>query len=1129
MEENQTPKQQGPEEKKALKQKRKEQKKLAKMKRRSRCRHLKNFLWWLTGVLTPAILLVIVIAVGTFLIPISTYFKWAGIENPDEYVSQEIANKNLFNGITGVTEYTMEDVPAVRLLINTLSDTLSEIEVNGNTVIKVDRQKLESLGNYKIIDDIPELFEDYVSCLSVVVTISDLGVDLGDIGQIPTINTFEEVKEDTDLTKRLTDGTPLAIPQLYYFDANQLSSSSGGATTFSTTQQTPDYRRAFKNDSNFVDELSTLNADQINALKYYYPALDHVPAVDFMAVFGPRFKMTTVVSLLNLFAPVEEDGLFNKILGGETIETIGSLDMTDIKLVDVLDPPSSELPGKDDPDYESKMEAYNKNREIYDILKDCTGKNSYEEISLSDLTNMNTNDIVLADFIDAPTSDTPCEKPAVGDPDYENKMEAYNAYHKNRKLYDILLDASDITFESCETYRTLKLKHLQNINIDHVKLVTVIEAPSTYKPTICEENYQEKLDAYNNNREIYSILLDATGKSAYEEITIHDLSSINVDNVILADILEAPTSDVKCEKPSEDDPDYDRKMQEYDAYHKNRKLYDILLNASGIEFEDCSSYRQITVASLKQINVDDIKLSTVLEAPSDYKPTLGEENYQEKLDAYNRNRDLYNLLMDATNKTDYNDITLSDLSHLNIDDVTLANIFEAPTSDTPVDKPDESDPDYAQKMEVYNAYHQNRKLYDILLDASGIEYEDCSSYRKLKVSHLSNFDINGVKLSKALEAPSEYKPKLGEENYQEKLDAYNKNRDLYNILLDSIEDDDVETYDDITIGHLAKINMDNVVLANIIDAPTSDIPCEEPDQNDPDYEEKKAEYDAYHKNRKLYDILLDASGIEYESYQSYRLLKVSHLNDFDMNKVKLVKVIEPPTDEMPERNRDIYNILLDCVTDPSVKGYEDITLNHLSNVEIDNVKLSTVMSGSSNDIIQTLIDEDNAHKDEDGYEPATLGNIGDRINKLLVKDVYEVDCFTTNISEAVDNPVTYYKSVGQDGKTIYSTTGEGEEYYVAKSSSVWLFMLFDAEDVDKTTFDEETGLELHVGTGVANKYVEMDVTIKELKTRINVVSKNIMKATVRQVCDSGMLEGDYPKIYGLTFSDAIKRLNDLHP
>ena len=323
--------------------------------------------------------------------------------------------------------------------------------------------------------------------------------------------------------------------------------------------------------------------------------------------------------------------------------------------------------------------------------------------------------------------------------------------------------------------------------------------------------------------------------------------------------------------------------------------------------------------------------------------------------------------------------------------------------------------------------------------------------------------------------------------------------------------------------------MDNVVLANIIDAPTSDIPCEEPDQNDPDYEEKKAEYDAYHKNRKLYDILLDASGIEYESYQSYRLLKVSHLNDFDMNKVKLVKVIEPPTDEMPERNRDIYNILLDCVTDPSVKGYEDITLNHLSNVEIDNVKLSTVMSGSSNDIIQTLIDEDNAHKDEDGYEPATLGNIGDRINKLLVKDVYEVDCFTTNISEAVDNPVTYYKSVGQDGKTIYSTTGEGEEYYVAKSSSVWLFMLFDAEDVDKTTFDEETGLELHVGTGVANKYVEMDVTIKELKTRINVVSKNIMKATVRQVCDSGMLEGDYPKIYGLTFSDAIKRLNDLHP
>ena len=1129
--------------KKELKKQKKEQKQLARMKRLSRFRFFKNFLWWLTGVLTPVVLLVIVVAVGTFLIPISTYLRWAGVENPNDYVSQEIASKNVFNGITGVSEYTMEDVPAVKMLINSLTDTLSEIDVNGNPVIKVDREKLNTLKNYKIIDDISSIFNDYVSCLSVVITVESLGVDLGEIGQIPTINDFEEVKNDENLNKRLSDGTPLETPQLYYFDAKQLPTSNGGATTFSAGQgeQNPDYRRAFKNDSNFVDELSSLTAEQITSLNFYYPALDQVPMVDFMAVFGPRFKMTTVVSLLEVFSTVDEDGLFNKILGGETIDSIGSLNMTSIKLVDVLDPPSDEKPEENDPEYQAKLQAYNRNRSVYNILKDCTGKTNYEDITLDDLTRIDTDNVMLATFIEAPTSDVYCEMPSEDDPNYDTKMQAYNAYHQNRKLYDILLNASNIPFVSHETYSELKLKHLKNIDINDVKLVTVIDPPAEYKPTLGEEDYDKKLEAYNNNREIFDILKNSTGKSSYDEITLRDLSNVNTNSVVLADILDAPTSDVYCEMPSEDDPDYQAKLQAYNAYHQNRKLYNVLLDAAGIEFENCSSYRLLTVGSLNNINIDNVRLVTVIEPPTEEMP--------------DRNRDIYDILLDATGKTSYDLIRLGDLSNLNVDNVILANIFEAPTSDVYCEMPSEDDPEYQAKLQAYNDYHQNRKLYDILLDASGIEYENSQSYRLLKVSHLHDFDINKVKLSKALDLPSEHKPTLGEENYQEKLDAYNKNRDIYNILLDAITDPSVDSYDDIAIGHLSNLDMDNVVLANIIDAPTSDTPCEKPEESDPDYAEKMQAYDAYHKNRKLYDILLDASGIEYENYSSYRKLTVKHLNDFDINNVKLVKVIDPPSEYKPtlgeenydakleayNKNRDIYNILLDCVTDSDVDSYDDIRLSHLSSVEIDNVKLSTVMSDSSNDIIQTLIDEDNARKDEEGYEPATLGNIGERINGLLVKDVYKVDCFTTDLLEAVNNPTTYYKTTEtrqverENGKienvvyTVYSTTGTGEKYYVAKSSSVWLFMLFDAEEVDKTTFDEETGLELHTGSGIANKYVEMDVSIKELKTRINVVSGNIMNATVRQVCDSGMLDGDYPKIYGLTFSDAIRRLNDLHP
>ncbi|MBO5714461.1 MAG: hypothetical protein J6R83_03445, partial [Clostridia bacterium] len=348
------------------------------------------------------------------------------------------------------------------------------------------------------------------------------------------------------------------------------------------------------------------------------------------------------------------------------------------------------------------------------------------------------------------------------------------------------------------------------------------------------------------------------------------------------------------------------------------------------------------------------------------------------------------------------------------------------------------------------------------------------------------------------------------ENYQEKLEAYNKNREVYNILMESTGN---TSYESIKLGDISKMDTGNVTLANIIDAPTSDEKVEKPlDPDAPDYQEQLDKYNAYNQNRKLYDILLDSAGIKFTSCEDYKKLKVNSLNDFD----------------------------------------------------VQSIKLSTVMGSSSNSIIQSLIDEDNAHVNEEDYVPVTLGTIGDRINGLLVKDVYNVEVFTTDVNKANfsnikynETDMPYYKTEDEEGNVTYSTTGSGEEYYVigyyktvdfngivryvtekpeggddtlyyiSKDSSVWLFMLFDSFDIDQSKFDDTTGQLVYKGTGVAETYIEKNITIKGLKDRISVVSVNIMNASVRQICDCGMLDGEYDKIYGLSFVEAIKELNRL--
>lgn len=87
-----------------------------KVKRALKClrfRKLKNFLFWLMGVIVMPVILVFTMFVGLKVVPISTYL--GGAEK--EYVSEDIASLSILDAILGFQDYTFDDVLSTKGMI----------------------------------------------------------------------------------------------------------------------------------------------------------------------------------------------------------------------------------------------------------------------------------------------------------------------------------------------------------------------------------------------------------------------------------------------------------------------------------------------------------------------------------------------------------------------------------------------------------------------------------------------------------------------------------------------------------------------------------------------------------------------------------------------------------------------------------------------------------------------------------------------------------------------------------------------------------------------------------------------------------------------------------------------------
>ena len=102
---------------------RKYKRKVKRALRITRCRALKNFMFWLLGVLSSFGILAGSIFIGLKFVPLSTFL---GKDTASQYVSKEVYNSSILDFILNINSYGMEDFP---ILQQSLEDAMGENEL----------------------------------------------------------------------------------------------------------------------------------------------------------------------------------------------------------------------------------------------------------------------------------------------------------------------------------------------------------------------------------------------------------------------------------------------------------------------------------------------------------------------------------------------------------------------------------------------------------------------------------------------------------------------------------------------------------------------------------------------------------------------------------------------------------------------------------------------------------------------------------------------------------------------------------------------------------------------------------------------------------------------------------------
>lgn len=452
--------------------------------RRNRFRALKNFIWWLSGVVSSFVLVAAIAFIAVGVVPIGNYFG----ENKDEMVSENVSSKTALDIFKTIDQYKISD-------FKILQTAVDELITNGgiDEFVTIDKEKLGELQFVYSEESGKTIGSEIQNCIRVSKKL--FGDDIVKMG----IFDHSEVPED-EVPTTAADFNP----KLYYY-VSEGSAAEGTAV----------YSRAYGDDKNRLAESE--------GKTLYYVALDYVPFGEMKDLIGERIGVLKWTDVLTAFGNDMTDSTIAEVLGDTKVNSIATFDINSVKL-NVL------LPDTDESGNSVNKELYDflcdavkptENREeqtvtvenltigdltgetgtfsmdnvslktylgeenaanatFYAVLRDLAKVENNDDIKMSTLKNANTNDIHLITVL-------------------KNDL-------SNAKLYSILQDLVG------ETAEEITIGDLTGLDTDDLHLTCVIEETAA-------------------TEQLYDIVREATGKTVNSDITLSSLSSFDIGNV----------------------------------------------------------------------------------------------------------------------------------------------------------------------------------------------------------------------------------------------------------------------------------------------------------------------------------------------------------------------------------------------------------------------------------------------------------------------------------------------------------------------------------------------------------------------------------------------------------------------
>ncbi|MBO6286798.1 MAG: hypothetical protein J6O18_10900 [Bacilli bacterium] len=318
------------------------------------------------------------VAIAAAVVPSKTYLNATGTQ----IVGDKIGEKGLFDVISNVNTYTIEDVPVIKgLLDNILA------EGGLGDLVTLDYEEIKTI---RFTD--PQLSEKLKKAMKITATLEKLSVDLGSFGNLSAFK----------------DWTPIT-PTAEEIDSNYKA--------YYFKNDAGEYLRAYDDSKNYANGYQTGG-------QLYLPKLSAIPVMELFNGLSVRLGELTykdfMVGLMNASeADLQNDTVY-KLIGNAKLSELKNLDTDEFQLTNIVAVSSNErvydllrdLTGAEHNEdiklgmlsnldvgnarLTSVIKYQTSTKALYDILLDITGKDDYETLKVSDLDNVDLNNVKLA-------------------------------------------------------------------------------------------------------------------------------------------------------------------------------------------------------------------------------------------------------------------------------------------------------------------------------------------------------------------------------------------------------------------------------------------------------------------------------------------------------------------------------------------------------------------------------------------------------------------------------------------------------------------------------------------------------------------------------------------------------------